>query len=293
MKQVLAVGRVLRDGSTEMEVAKAQRVTDLEQMIQEYEAKFPEILYKKSGSRAQSAAEIAQSGKVSFWGIVSSGSESWRADNGYEVYPSFSYCSCRDMMYVSEDGEEHKMCKHLIAVQMAKAARRQIVEWLVGLMNDSDTAGGLTLRPRVYYTYDKANRAPQENVIDEYMIHGQETVTLENDVSITLGDLNAALEQTDWYIDIRVGGDDYGHREKWVLRPIRYATHLWLNDLEKTQIFMLDGLAGDAGERRSHEMRIRGHGEDAPSIVPPEMFNDVGQVDEIYDGLPEDMKIPF
>lgn len=266
---------------------------DLSPMVEDYEAKYPEIKYKKSGSRAQAAADIVADGRISFWGIVSSGSESWRADKGYEILPLFHYCTCRDSLYVDIDGEECKLCKHLISVEMAKLARQQIVEWLADLMVEAENAGGLTLKPRVYFTYDKTNRAPQENIVDAYMVHGQDPVNMDNEVSITLGDLNAALEMAGWYVDSRVGGDDYGHREKWVLRPLRYATHFWLNDLEKTQIFMLDGLAGDAGFKRSQDMRIRGHGEDSPSVVPPEVMIDSGSAEDVFDGLPDELKQLF
>ena len=95
--------------------AAQQRTQALTELVERYEAKWPEICYVKGGSRARKGMEIVLSGGLWQKGVDHQGNDLW-AVGAHVCSKAGGFCSCEDRVYV--DPKFGKLCAHRLAVAL-------------------------------------------------------------------------------------------------------------------------------------------------------------------------------
>lgn len=119
----------------------------LAELVATVEGKFPVVLYKDGGSRAQEAAKMVELGQIVKVGEVK-GVDYWRC-HGYTTSIAGGGCTCADALTV----EDKKFCKHRIAAMFMIKLNGHPESKLTKLLADA-TSDELTLRVYVLHTVD-------------------------------------------------------------------------------------------------------------------------------------------
>ena len=97
-------------------------MTDLAAMVEAVEAKYPGVMYKRQGSRAQQAAELVVKQQVQQIEASSGKKDLWRVGD-HTCSISSGNCTCLDELAPLDD-KGGKLCKHRIAAMFAFKLRQ-------------------------------------------------------------------------------------------------------------------------------------------------------------------------
>lgn len=123
------------------------KLQHLAELVATVETKFPLVMYKDGGSRAQEAAKLVELGQIFKAGDVK-GVDYWRC-HGYTSSIAGGGCTCADTLCV----DEKKFCKHRLAAMFMVKLGGSPESKLNQLFADA-TGDELTLRVFVLHTAD-------------------------------------------------------------------------------------------------------------------------------------------
>jgi hypothetical protein len=141
----------------------------LAELVTTVESRFPVVMYKGGGSRAQEAARIIEMDEIAYIG-ESYGVDYYRS-HGHTTSVKGGGCTCGDILTV----EEKKFCKHRLAAMFMVKLNGHPESKLTKLLADA-TSDELTLRVYVLHTVDG-----DKYRMDGHRYGGQSWVKYERD----------------------------------------------------------------------------------------------------------------
>lgn len=183
--------------------------------------KWPDLKYKKSGSRAHSALEFVNRNQVHYLGETVTGIDMWEV-NEHMCSIAGSACGCEDRLapVVPEFG---RLCKHRLAVYLQIERNRADLARVEQILSQART--GVTLEVRTYYRGDLHLQASYLAGcrVDEA---GWQRWGHEDEIAFRVRDLERLMFRHGWRIAPGrrlVVGRHVGGRERWFLEPMDEA----------------------------------------------------------------------
>ena len=185
----------------------------ISEMVTAIESRYPAVLYKDGGSRAQAAAELLKSGSVSFLGNQN-GRAYWAITGSqgkvYTVHLGPRGCGCFDR-HAPHDAQGHRLCRHVLAASIDAKLRKQGNDRLTALFATFTGERILLTVARLFADGEDAKR------ITGYHIVGQAPVTLAHSETIEFDNdqLIAAMNAAGWAMPQppqRANGLNYTYR---------------------------------------------------------------------------------
>lgn len=194
-------------------------MSSLASMVEGALARWPDLAYKKTGSRAEAAAQLVEDAQVTFLGELPSGLDVWEV-NGHRCSHAGQSCDCYDHLAPLDD-KLGRLCKHRMAVMFQIKLERAEYVRLEQIF--AQAKNEVKLEVRVTYRGDLAYQVSRVCGLRIDEGDWQRMQLRDEEIQIRVAELGRMLHRHGWRVQVgsRVNVQRHaGGRERWVLEQV-------------------------------------------------------------------------
>lgn len=281
-------------------------VQALNDLVERYEQKWPEIMYVKGGSRARKAMDCVLRGDVVATGSDHRGHDLWLVA-GHQCSKKGGWCSCKDMQAPVFDGYG-KLCSHRLAVALKTNWHGDKHPALLAYLQPVfDAVPGSYIDLLVERDYDYHGEGARARIAGywHHGIHQHVRLTPAEVMPVTLPQFQWVMEQLGWAmveLPLKLPGDtDYYYRvaPKTADATLLTESIFWhrgrtwrMSDRERMRRFQLVELAAHLEEWLNAPITIKLNNYEAKRVTELRyrMSQESMQAAEVWAALPESLQ---